>query len=1033
MITNLAYADVYKDVSQSHWAYEAVEFLSNLGIITGFPDGTYRGNEAATRFQVATLMYRLYYSFDNKITELNSKIEKLEARLSNQAPSKPSQQLPTTADTDNQIKILTSEINSLKASIESLSKDLKKLISDTNNLTIKSEKITSDMIENKNNLNNLKSVVDELNVKYTSLISKTVELEEKYKVLSSSTNNLQEKISSVEEVLSSSIDLLKIDIQTLKNTLEDLKIRQKQIEGTYQEILNIRQNTEMPSSSVNVQEKNFTTNYIDDIKLLNLKIEKLEDQLKYMQMLYNELSAVKSDVSELKNALERLKVNDIDVYKMDDLQEIERNINFIFEILDKLKLEIREITQSEASISTTDVKYEDKVRSLESKVIQIESLIKNLADKNNNLEMKIQDLRSKLNSILSEIKSGNEKFETSAEIEKIIEELKDSIYSSAEFVVIIKSVNQISELETKLETMNSKLKNLEKITSNINEVATKNDIEELRMELETLREVFSQLKFVQVDGSISELLKSVEEKNNKISELSQYTQNLSKRLDSVDDKVNKLMAETSKVAQTTVLTSMEIDITDLKNRIKKLEEEVQKRATTSQLNSVNQNVQKVLSMTIDLEKQLKAIIDGSQTGVSKDFENNLNNLQKDQKTILENLENLRIFVDSLKTTVDSLEKRVALLSSENDSMKKQIESIDKPDKITYISDSELVKNVAKLEDDFKALSQKVDELVSLVSSIKSQNTEELNKKLHDIENTFGERTQKLSDDIANLAKVIKVLDESTNTLYTLYESIYKSFEEYNVNVQKLSVSDMEFSDELNLVKDYCIALENRISNLEGEIDNLISNLDSISEKLLYLEDTMKQLNGRMTSFESEIIDIRNSMVKTEKLPDLVDEILQIKFKDVERAIDEKIENRYSKIGEENNILLKNFQEDLATKIMLSETKMYSLTKDLEKAINKLSEVQEGHGKAISDINDKMENLSKDIRDIDLKFSDFLKSYSEESSTTTNSIKALEEKTKNLEEELQKAKQERSQMQNTQNFLILLSIASVIIALIAVFK
>jgi len=30
----------YKDVPQSHWAYEAVEKLTDLGIVSGFPDGT---------------------------------------------------------------------------------------------------------------------------------------------------------------------------------------------------------------------------------------------------------------------------------------------------------------------------------------------------------------------------------------------------------------------------------------------------------------------------------------------------------------------------------------------------------------------------------------------------------------------------------------------------------------------------------------------------------------------------------------------------------------------------------------------------------------------------------------------------------------------------------------------------------------------------------------------------------------------------------------------------------------------------------
>ncbi len=49
----------FPDIPANHWAGDAVERISDLGIVIGFPDGTYRGNEAFTRYQAALVVARL--------------------------------------------------------------------------------------------------------------------------------------------------------------------------------------------------------------------------------------------------------------------------------------------------------------------------------------------------------------------------------------------------------------------------------------------------------------------------------------------------------------------------------------------------------------------------------------------------------------------------------------------------------------------------------------------------------------------------------------------------------------------------------------------------------------------------------------------------------------------------------------------------------------------------------------------------------------------------------------------------------------
>jgi archaellum component FlaC len=57
----------FSDVPAGHWAKEAVEALAAKGILVGFPDGTYRGNENLTRYQAALIIYRLLQQIEEEL------------------------------------------------------------------------------------------------------------------------------------------------------------------------------------------------------------------------------------------------------------------------------------------------------------------------------------------------------------------------------------------------------------------------------------------------------------------------------------------------------------------------------------------------------------------------------------------------------------------------------------------------------------------------------------------------------------------------------------------------------------------------------------------------------------------------------------------------------------------------------------------------------------------------------------------------------------------------------------------------------
>jgi|GEM_PF-3987676 len=69
----------FSDVPQSHWAHDDVKYLAQRGIVTGLPGGEYEGDEAITRYQVATLVSRaLKYMRNNPQSVAQGDISTLE-------------------------------------------------------------------------------------------------------------------------------------------------------------------------------------------------------------------------------------------------------------------------------------------------------------------------------------------------------------------------------------------------------------------------------------------------------------------------------------------------------------------------------------------------------------------------------------------------------------------------------------------------------------------------------------------------------------------------------------------------------------------------------------------------------------------------------------------------------------------------------------------------------------------------------------------------------------------------------------------
>lgn len=94
--TTFAAANPFSDVPADHWAYDAVAQLAAEGVVDGYGDGTYRGEQEITRYEMAQMVAKamakgvnsavldkLAAEFADELNQLGVRVSALEKRIDN--------------------------------------------------------------------------------------------------------------------------------------------------------------------------------------------------------------------------------------------------------------------------------------------------------------------------------------------------------------------------------------------------------------------------------------------------------------------------------------------------------------------------------------------------------------------------------------------------------------------------------------------------------------------------------------------------------------------------------------------------------------------------------------------------------------------------------------------------------------------------------------------------------------------------------------------------------------------------------------
>lgn len=128
-----AQSQSFPDVQSDHWAADAVERIADLGIVVGFPDGTFRGNETFTRYQMALVIERLLLVVQDgmhaaqlltneDIAALNAAVDQLNVDLDALERRQAGFEQDSSASVEQlraQVRVLNDELDQLRAQIAS--------------------------------------------------------------------------------------------------------------------------------------------------------------------------------------------------------------------------------------------------------------------------------------------------------------------------------------------------------------------------------------------------------------------------------------------------------------------------------------------------------------------------------------------------------------------------------------------------------------------------------------------------------------------------------------------------------------------------------------------------------------------------------------------------------------------------------------------------------------------------------------------------------------------------------------------------
>ncbi len=410
----------FRDIPKGHWAEAYVQKLEEIGVVTGFPDGTYRGDEAITRYQIALYIVRTLDYVEGLLNDKQAQIDQLSNRTD--LLEEYANQIYDTLGTKADASAVQQLYDELYAEIEKLQNGVAMQFEDVNlTLDLHDQDIIKlyDLINGINDkfvytdeegnqqeidLAGLKSDIDELSMIIDGLAGQLGDvdyaLRKQINTLSAKDGELaakdEELVANIAD-LSSAIDAMKEQIAYLDDSLVNTySVLSDAIVSQQEELTTTKD--EMAASIVSLQEKDA---YLEDSLVNTYSV--LSDAISSQQEeLTTRIDDLETRVLNIEDTVATgLPVMRDMIYGLsDDLKNLEERVTTYTDIrVDDLSQRLDSVEASMVSFKeeTTDKigTLEDRVTLLENQAVTLDQIVADTkADKTD-----VEDLAAKVDNV----------------------------------------------------------------------------------------------------------------------------------------------------------------------------------------------------------------------------------------------------------------------------------------------------------------------------------------------------------------------------------------------------------------------------------------------------------------------------------------------------------------------------------------------------------------------------------------------------------------------------------------------------------
>ena len=547
---------------------------------------------------------------------------------------------------------------------------------------------------------------------------------------------------------------------------------------------------------------------------------------------------------QINNIKQQIK-NDSKAISHEEMEKIKKKFEKEMSNLDKYYKEVMKNKEEEnekimKDIDNTLVKKDNEIQNITNKLNEYKIKLKNVTDINYDMKKEIEDIQKTCNDMLLEKEQLNSK------INSLIATNKN----------LTKNIN----------ILNSKKDSLIEKESQTDSIIN-NKIKDLLYKYKVSNNDINQNNYQKI---ISQLLISLETMNNDANLNNMKLQKMNDKMENVknnyEEKMKKLNSENSKLKNTIKTLNKQIkEMNELNNGFK-IQKEKELLECKTKIEDLQIRVQQISEDNNNFEE------------IKKNYENEINDLKKDNKILNMNNQSLDSELRRIQGTLGNGEKNLNKLLTQIykdnnifNQYKKQLKKLDTiiDNDLVNINENNFEYNMNKAKNEGNKLQSMLEENIN--NQIQGSNSEKhLNKNnsnntlsnnnLPEIINIINENFQENKNNSMNFVNMISKIYNKYIDLYKKHKNNSIEYEKNNIlrnqknlkNEESLKNSIIYITNE-NINKFSSMCYNNNTNDLRNELKDLIQRADdmSIYDVLKVALDILGKLLLRTSSYRDE--------------------------------------------------------------------------------------------------------------------------------------------------------------------------------------